>query len=271
MSRAATPRVSSEAASEEDERLLDKEERNIDLAAFDYLDEVVDENDRSYFAVAVGALLAALAALRSFLRLDTLMNALLFLRPSFLAPSDGKPKKTHPTAYLDGMRGMAAFIVVIYHLSSTPFDTDHGWGFEKKNYDFIKLPFVRLAISGSVGVALFFVISGYALSYRPMKLLLNGQTLDGHQALASTLLRRWARLFLPTAVSTFMIMLLIQAGAYEPLRNSLKQKKYWRFHMEKVPAQQKTFSAELWHWMGQQRQIWDVPGSPGKGVGKYYP
>jgi hypothetical protein len=206
--------------------------------------------------------LLAVAIFRNISWQAAIRNTLHFLKPSFLQGPEMRakirPAKLHPTSYLDGMRGTAAFSVFIFHLLYSPFVTERGWGASNKYYDFVRLPIIRLPYQGSIGVSIFFVISGYALSYRPIKLMRAGKMLDGYQSLTSTLLRRWARLFLPTAASTFMIVLLLRVGAYEPLRKDLKDKMYWRNFVEGHPARAGKFTKQLWHWMGQQWQIIDV-------------
>lgn len=204
----------------------------------------------------------------------TIRNTLHFLKPSFLQGPEARakirPAKLHPTSYLDGMRGTAAFSVFIFHLLYSPYMTERGWGANNKHYDFWRLPIIRLPYQGSIGVAIFFVISGYALSYRPIKLVRSGKMLDGYQSLTSTLLRRWARLFLPTAASTFMIMLLLRVGAYESLRKDLKDKVYWRNFVESHPARAGKFTKQLWHWIQQQWLICDVTWKGAGGLCTFY-
>lgn len=136
--------------------------------------------------------------------------------------SENRPvheEKLHPTAYLDGMRGLAAFAVFMCHLSYGTFDLTHtynaGEGDAKKdNTSFLQLPGIRLMYSGPPMVAVFFVISGYVLSYKPLRQMQH----QDHEALFSTLtssvFRRALRLFLPCLASTFIVACLAQLGVY---------------------------------------------------------
>ncbi|OAA66480.1 Acyltransferase 3 [Niveomyces insectorum RCEF 264] len=118
-----------------------------------------------------------------------------------------------PTAYLDGLRGFAAFIVYIHHhelwahAASTGGDNrmfENAYGFEG-NYRFATLPFVRNFFSGGhIAVATFYVISGYVLSAKPLSLIHAGELLRLLDNVASAVFRRWFRLYIPIIVTTFV-------------------------------------------------------------------
>lgn len=79
----------------------------------------------------------------------------------------------------------------------------------------MQLPIIRLAISGLPNVYVFFVISGYALSYKPLKLLYRlERPEDTYRTLASSAFRRHSRLFMPAAVVCFFSMLMVRFGWY---------------------------------------------------------
>jgi peptidoglycan/LPS O-acetylase OafA/YrhL len=76
----------------------------------------------------------------------------------------------------------------------------------------LQLPFVRVLFAGRPMVHIFFVISGFVLSYKPLRQL-RSRDYDGVQrTLSSSVFRRGFRLFLPTTVSTFFGMLTIHYG-----------------------------------------------------------
>jgi peptidoglycan/LPS O-acetylase OafA/YrhL len=56
-------------------------------------------------------------------------------------------------------------------------------------------------------VAIFFVISGYVLSLKPLTLLREGELVKLGDSLSSSLFRRWPRLYLPLIVTTFIFMI----------------------------------------------------------------
>lgn len=100
--------------------------------------------------------------------LEILQSTLLVLAPAYIvwfihlrgvtAPNTRKG----PTAYLDGLRGVAALIVYFYHSAVYPcFDRlRRGYGATPQDTYFLQLPIVRVLHSGRASVAIFFVISG---------------------------------------------------------------------------------------------------------------
>lgn len=173
---------------------------------------------------------------------SNLMTFLLALVPSFLLPtSRATPKKLHPTAYLDGLRGVAAFIVFIHHTILDWFPglgRGYGSGNPENTSFFMQLPFIRLVYSGRGMVAVFFVISGYVLSYKAIRLMRAGQYEKLLDSLASSTFRRAMRLFIPTSVSTFISMLFCRWEWY--LKDPLKR--------NTVPVKQGDFWFQLHDW-----------------------
>jgi peptidoglycan/LPS O-acetylase OafA/YrhL len=114
--------------------------------------------------------------------------------------SRGK-RDLHPTAYLNALRGYAAFAIVNHHK------------FAYKDTWFFRMPYARLLCSGSVMVCVFFVISGYVLSH-PLLLLM--RTRDGSklfERVSSGLFRRYIRLYGSCAAATFISFLLVRLHA----------------------------------------------------------
>ncbi|GAB7354011.1 hypothetical protein MBLNU459_g4601t1 [Dothideomycetes sp. NU459] len=149
-----------------------------------------------------------------------LRSTLFFLLPTFVQsrvrPSPpGSSKPLHPTAFLDGMRGLAALFVFFYHLSYSSHDVLTAYGADGSNYEFLKLPFVRFFYTGPAMVAIFYVVSGYALSYKPVRQMRSRDWKGLMHTISSSILRRAIRLYLPCVVSTLMIVLLVRLGVYE--------------------------------------------------------
>ena len=128
-------------------------------------------------------------------------------------PEKQQKPRDSSTAYLDGLRGLAALFVVIQHYVGG-FDMnvhEHGFG-ENGNYYFASLPFVRIIFSGgSAAVAIFFVLSGYVLSIGPLKVLRAGDRDAIYPRLASAVVRRPVRLYLPPLAVTFIFAILLHA------------------------------------------------------------
>jgi peptidoglycan/LPS O-acetylase OafA/YrhL len=129
-----------------------------------------------------------------------LMNALRFLRPSFLYSRQGvnnKPYKIQPTTYLNGVRGFAALCVYFQHYLVKYFKfLDNGYLSKPEESRFLQLPFIRLIFTGRFMVANFFILSGFVLSCKPLRLIRKRDS-SLFDCLASSVFRRTPRLFLP--------------------------------------------------------------------------
>ncbi|KAL7623216.1 hypothetical protein AAE478_006897 [Parahypoxylon ruwenzoriense] len=182
----------------------------------------------------------------------------LFLLPSFVhhrcARERFRAEKLSPTAYLDGMRGLAALFVFFCHFFYTAFKIAEGWGHGHANYEIWRLPFVRLLYSGPSMVCIFFVISGYALSLKPLKQL-RSRSFDGFSTtMTSFVFRRFFRLYLPPLISTFAVLILLRLGVYEMTRDFANDRKYIHNVVEHHPILKETAENQLRHWM---REMYD--------------
>ena len=186
---------------------------------------------------------------KSFLRRTgaKVFDVCVFLLPSFLQPrrsgavrggssdhaataTDKKEKPLHPTAYLDGLRGVAALVVYIFHFGYMwfPFLRD-GYGAPGSDNSFWQITGVRVFHSGRGSVTLFFVLSGYVVTAKTVALIHRNQqrqreaissgqpqkeqeVAHGHAqvllSLSGSLFRRPFRLYLPIVASTLIILAL---------------------------------------------------------------
>lgn len=85
---------------------------------------------------------------------------------------------------------------------------------------------------GHFAVSVFFIISGYVLSAKPLALIHANEYIKLGDNLASALFRRWLRLFLPIIVVTFLYM------------TSWHLFGIWTVS----PEHQPTYREELWNW-----------------------
>ncbi|KAI5462503.1 acyltransferase 3 [Mariannaea sp. PMI_226] len=176
-----------------------------------------------------------------------------FFIPSFLQGrhmrEQIRPAKIHPTAYLDGIRGLAALFVFFCHYTYQGFHIAFAWGFDGAHTQMMKLPFIRLWYSGPAWVTVFFVISGYALSYKPLRLIRSRNHKELSNVMASTVFRRFFRLFAPTTVSTLLVLILIRLGLFELTREFAMNPIYHRNIMEPHPERFESGWAQFWDWL----------------------
>ncbi len=151
--------------------------------------------------------------------LDTVKHFMLrsayVVSPSFLhhfwSPNQ-EPILLTGTAYLDGLRGIAASIVFVEHYA-LPFQSPqmlHGYGEGEHNRNILQLPGIRLFYSGASMVVVFFVISGFVLSLKPLVHIQSQKWDLLLSTVASSLCRRGIRLYLPTLVSTFLVAITVR-------------------------------------------------------------
>ena len=195
-----------------------------------------------------------------------LLKAVTFLMPSFLqhrtfsnaARNNHRPS---PTAYLDGLRGLAALFVVFCHYSYTSFVIAEGWGYKGRNHNILRLPIIRLFYQGPAMVAIFFVVSGYALSLRPLKII-RARSGDGSLAktVGSAVFRRGIRLFIPAAASTLLVVAMIRLGLYEWTREFAGDRKHIRHPRESHYPRLGSAGEQLRDWAWQMFwivHVWD--------------
>lgn len=130
---------------------------------------------------------------------QTLIQALpRFCRPGSLCTMS----EPGPTAYLDALRGYAAWNVFLAH------------GYKDYHFWYKHQPFLSALMAGEAMVALFFVISGYVLSYR---LLIYTRNRSGDKllsGLASSTFRRAMRLYGSTTVALFAALIMVRLRLY---------------------------------------------------------
>jgi peptidoglycan/LPS O-acetylase OafA/YrhL len=135
-------------------------------------------------------------------------NLVWLITPAIL--TNGPRKPLHSTAYLDGLRGFAAFLVYWQHHQvwarvaiSAGHIFENGFGYDGQYY-FACIPFIRIFFTGGhVAVTTFFVISGYVLSMKPLKCIHAKEYTKLEESVASALFRRWLRLYIPAIGTTF--------------------------------------------------------------------
>ena len=153
----------------------------------------------------------------------------------------------HNTAYLDGLRGLAAFIVYIFHFL-VPFDRSLFLGYMPgdQSSSILGLPIIGLLRSGEAMVRIFFVISGYVLTISASKSLYSRDWDGLLRSLSVATLKRGIRLFVPAVTASFIIMLLAHGGFYTDAAILM------RFPAHRAPLQpahKSPFGAQVLDWL----------------------
>ena len=139
------------------------------------------------------------------------------------------PETSRDTAWLDGLRGLAALIVFSSHFHQflhIPY-IEVPWGArEEYKWQIWRLPFLRLwTCGGHAQVSIFFVLSGFVLSWAPLQMIRQGQFERLVTSLGSATLRRWIRLYLPCFAVAFWACLMfwfdIRQIALKPRKDTL--------------------------------------------------
>ncbi|OAL38001.1 hypothetical protein AYO20_02834 [Fonsecaea nubica] len=184
------------------------------------------------------------------------LRLLVSLLPKYMQPGGRSKGELPPTAYLDALRGYAALIVFFYHSFPLP----STWLFQQT--------FFRVFFRGGPGmVAVFFVISGYVLSYRMLKAIRNKDPIKLLDSLASSTFRRWFRLYGSTGVATFVAMVLTQLGWFWPHASDRKEtflEQVWDWFQDWLESSDPFANIQGWihGWAFRSRylyQMWTIP------------
>ncbi|KAJ5040650.1 acyltransferase 3, partial [Bipolaris maydis] len=117
--------------------------------------------------------------------------------------------------WVDGLRGIASFMVVCGHLCTAFVPWLHQPATDTKTAPHLfQLPFFRLAVGGRSAVAIFFLVTGYVNSIGAISKSRAGNYEAAFHGIARSALARSGRLILPTMVATTISWLLAQTNAY---------------------------------------------------------
>jgi len=139
-----------------------------------------------------------------------------------LGLTERKLPKVASTTYLNGVRGLACWVVLNHHLTQ---DIDRPWIFRpygieplEENNHIVQLPLVRAVHTGKGMVCIFFALSGFVLSYSTLRKVNSKSGLAVSDELltsfCSSILRRGIRLFAPMLVLIFIQALVCRYVAF---------------------------------------------------------
>ncbi|KAH7063100.1 acyltransferase 3 [Macrophomina phaseolina] len=133
-------------------------------------------------------------------------------------PQHHKPPAPSPppsTTWINGLRGIASLIIALNHYLYPDFETPWlGYGSSPSNQHLHQLPLLRLPFSGHGARPLFFVISAYCASFRPIRLRDSRGLAHMAASLSASAFRRPLRLYLPLLFMAAVSQLLLYCGAY---------------------------------------------------------
>lgn len=175
------------------------------------------------------------------------------------------PRATSRTASYDGLRGIACLIVFNFHfLYPYTWTITHGYGAasDDKSLNYAhQLPFLCLLVRGRAMVTLFFVISGYVLSYAFLSAptaQTEAQLGKGFSRLTSLTLRRWMRLYLPATLSMLLVMLGAFFGAFDAGHEFQETSAWLTGWSEQHPPRFSSFTRQLKDFAGMW-WVWSTP------------
>lgn len=170
-------------------------------------DRVLDNEEDEAVSRTNGLIVLSKCVLTSPLR--------IFRRMKHAETSSASHDMAISSEYMDGIRGVAAFIVFLDHFL-LPYHPGMIFGFGiADSSSMLQLPIVRIFHSGSAMVAVFFFLSGTVLSLRP-RIMSQQHAWDSllHNV-SSSVFRRAIRLYLPSVIATFVVMMAIQLHFYD--------------------------------------------------------
>jgi peptidoglycan/LPS O-acetylase OafA/YrhL len=187
------------------------------------------------------------------------MAFLLALIPSFITNRfrATEPRKLHPTSFLDGLRGFAAIVVVSGHLVLyLERWVMIAYGVQSQG-NILQLPFIRLLVSPRAMVHIFFVISGYVLSCRHVKMIWAAEHQKLGGSLVSAVFRRGIRLFLPPLVQLVSMLIFAVLGLPDFREWDVSDASFGNLYKSSIGH-----LVSCWNWDevdGELFQLWTIP------------
>ena len=168
-----------------------------------------------------------------------------------LIPRRGRPVRTkavhelHPLAYLDALRGYLAVIIFTGHTMSR----DWKWIPDS----ILSVPWLQFPFRGGfASLDIFFWISGYAVTFRLVGLMQAKRSDQLLDSLASSVFRRYFRLFLPILPVTLVTVVAIKTGLAIPPENKVEMTAgngFW-FWMKDAAHIMNPFTHIIGYWDG---------------------
>ncbi|OJJ79592.1 acyltransferase family protein [Aspergillus glaucus CBS 516.65] len=125
----------------------------------------------------------------------------------------GDPRKS--VKWIDGLRGIASFLVVLTHLARAwDYDLFSPRDTEDVPPRILQWPILRIPWQGRIGVTIFAFLTGYVCALKPLKQSRNGDILGSFTSIAKSAFRRPPRLILPATIAMVISWTLAQFDGY---------------------------------------------------------
>jgi peptidoglycan/LPS O-acetylase OafA/YrhL len=142
-------------------------------------------------------------------------------------------KVTNKISYLEGIRGLAAFLVFFHHFALAFYPAFFNHDMAASHLDGKEVQYGESVFSvfsnGNFFVCIFFVLSGFVLSRKYFQS-------NNFDVLVSGAQRRFVRLYIPIATTILLSFLLMQSGLFFNIQaSSLTNSEWWLGNMWNFP------------------------------------
>lgn len=144
--------------------------------------------------------------------------------------------------WVEGLKGLAGIVICFNHLRMCFWPETHDAVSDNRRTSWVQLPFLCLICAGNLAVRLYFVLSGFALCYRPLRLLEEERATSVYERTSQSLQSRFWRLIVPSAAASAISLWLAEVGAFSHSNTIC------RAFADTTPIST-SLAADLWLWI----------------------